>query len=187
LPSYKLDVAGTMRATDNTLIGASGTGNIYVGGQTSGQYLRLHHNNSSTYIDANGAYVYFRATSGANTRFRFGMSSDAGTFIAAGDVVAYGSPSDKTLKENIKPIENALDKVNKLKGVEFDWKKQDITNLKEDIGFIAQDVQEVLPQLVRKNENGKLSLRHQGIVPVLVEAIKELKQEIETLKSQINN
>jgi len=55
-------------------------------------------------------------------------------------------------------------------------------NIKKDIGFIAQDVQEVLPELVRENEDGKLSLRDKGIVPILVEAIKELKAEIELLK-----
>ena len=100
-----------------------------------------------------------------------------------GDVVAFGSPSDVTLKENIKPIESALDKAIKLQGVTFDWKESDsILDIKQDIGFIAQDVQKVLPELVRKNENGKLSLRHQGITPILLEAIKELKAEIEELK-----
>ena len=74
----------------------------------------------------------------------------------------------------------------KLQGVTFDWKKSDsILDIKEDIGFIAQDVQKVLPELVRENENGKLSLRHQGITPILLEAIKELKAEIEELKKQI--
>ena len=100
-----------------------------------------------------------------------------------GDVVAYGSPSDISLKENIKPIKNALDKVERLQGVTFDWKESDsILNIKEDIGFIAQDVQKVLPELVRENDNGKLSLRHQGIISVLAEAIKELSDRIKVLE-----
>lgn len=104
----------------------------------------------------------------------------------AGDVIAYGSPSDVRLKENIKPIESALDKVSKLQGVTFDWKKSDsILNIREDIGFIAQDVQKVLPELVRENSDGMLSMRHQGITPLLLEAIKELQAEIEELKKQI--
>ena len=54
-------------------------------------------------------------------------------------------------EENIKPIDNALDKVCKLKGVTFDWKESDsILEIKEDIGFIAQDVQEVLPELIKE-------------------------------------
>jgi len=75
-----------------------------------------------------------------------GSISQSGTLTMGGDVVAYGSPSDKRLKENIKPIESALDKVCKLQGVTFDWKKSDsILEIKEDIGFIAQDVQKVIP------------------------------------------
>jgi len=104
----------------------------------------------------------------------------------AGDVIGYGSPSDVRLKENIKPIKSALDKVSKLQGVTFDWKESDsILDIKEDIGFIAQDVQEVLPELVRENSDGMLSMRHQGITPILLEAIKELKAEIEDLKKKI--
>ncbi len=104
----------------------------------------------------------------------------------AGDVIGYGSPSDVRLKENIKPIESALDKVSKLQGVTFDWKKSDsILDIKKDVGFIAQDVQKVVPELVRENSDGMLSMRHQGITPILLEAIKELKAEIEDLKKKI--
>ena len=62
----------------------------------------------------------------------------------------------KRLKENIKPIESALDKVMKLQGVTFDWKQKEdvILDIKEDIGFIAQDVQKVVPELIRENSNG---------------------------------
>ena len=127
----------------------------------------------------NCGVVYWRQ--GSNTRFQHNMTS--GTFTSSADVIAYGSPSDVRLKENIKPIESALDKAMKLQGVTFDWKKSDsILNIKEDVGFIAQDVQKVVPELVRENEDGMLSMRHQGIAPILLEAIKELKAEIEELK-----
>ena len=112
--------------------------------------------------------------------------SNAGTWTVAGDVVAYGSPSDITLKTNIKPLEGALDKITKLQGVSFTWKENTeiskLTGIKDDIGFIAQEVQEVLPDLVRKNDNGLLSLRDKGIIPILVEAIKEQQQQIDELK-----
>lgn len=82
-------------------------------------------------------------------------------------------------------LEAVLDKVSKLQGVTFDWKKSDsILDIKKDIGFIAQDVQKVVPELVRKSEGGMLSMRHQGIAPILLEAIKELKAEIDLLKSK---
>ena len=116
------------------------------------------------------------------------LDQNPGTLTVKGDVVAYGSPSDERLKENIKPIESALDKVSKLQGVTFDWKESDsILDIKEDIGFIAQDVQKVVPELVRENEDGMLSMRHQGIAPILLEAIKELKAEIDLLKSKSCN
>ena len=57
-------------------------------------------------------------------------------------------------------------------------------NIKEDIGFIAQDVQKVVPELVRKNSNGLLSMRHQGVVPMLVEAIKELEARVKELENK---
>ena len=117
------------------------------------------------------------------THDRFGFNFINGTFTATGDVVAFGSPSDIRLKENIKPIKSALDKAMKLQGVTFDWKENNnVLDLKEDIGFIAQDIQKVLPELVRENKDGMLSMRHQGITPILLEAIKELKAEIEELK-----
>ena len=116
---------------------------------------------------------------------KFSLSS-TGTLTVSGDVIAYGSPSDAKYKENVKPIENALDKVMDLEGVSFDWKEgDDILDIKEDIGFIAQDVQKVIPELVRENEDGNLSLRYQGIIPVLLEAMKEQQKQIDELKSQM--
>jgi len=138
----------------------------------------------------------FKMTAGTNYNWRWQddantpvvfmkLQQSNGTLTVTGDLVAYGSPSDKKLKENIKPIESALDKVTKLQGVTFDWKESNsILDIKEDIGFIAQDVQKVVPELVRENKDGMLSMRHQGIAPILLEAIKELKAEIDLLKSK---
>ena len=126
----------------------------------------------------------------ATSRVKFmKLDQNPGTLTVKGDVVAYGSPSDKRLKENIKPIDSALDKVMKLQGVTFDWKQKEdvILDIKEDIGFIAQDVQKVVPELIRENSNGLLSMRHQGMAPILLEAIKELKAEIDLLKSKSCN
>ncbi len=179
---------------------AEGTTFLYNSGATSylaaNKYTLIgNHSNPSntaaTFYDQSGEgptisgfAVCFRTGS---TPAQTGKLNSSGTFTVSGDIVAYGSPSDVRLKENIKPIESALDKVSKLQGVTFDWKNksEDILDIKEDIGFIAQDVQKVLPELVRENNNGMLSMRHQGITPILLEAIKELKAEIEELK--LNN
>ena len=139
---------------------------------------------------ANGSdhtFKWYNQSSNGGVGYKMAIAT-SGTLTVSSDIVAYGSPSDKRLKENIKPIESALDKVSKLQGVTFDWKKSDsILDIKEDIGFIAQDVQKVVPELVRENEDGMLSMRHQGIAPILLEAIKELKAEIEELKSKLCN
>ena len=157
--------AGT--SNSSTLLFADGTGG------TAGYRGVIEYDHS-------GDFMAF--TTAATVRMKL---DSAGTLTVSDDLVAFGSPSDKKLKENIKPIESALDKVSKLQGVTFNWKEKGITNLKQDVGFIAQDVQKVVPELVRENENGMLSMRHQGIAPILLEAIKELKAEVEELKKQI--
>jgi len=86
------------------------------------------------------------------------------------------STSDINLKENIKTVENALETVNSLRGVSFDWKE----NGKSSYGVIAQELEEVLPELV-KNGDVK-SVNYNGLIGILIEAIKELKAEIEKLK-----
>ena len=172
----KLDVGGRVLIRTST-----GVSDLYLGNYSTANYVRFHTNNADTYFDMNCGNVLWRQGSGV--RFKHDMT--AGTFTSSGDIIAYGSPSDIRLKENIKPIESALDKAMKLQGVTFNWKKSDsILDIKEDIGFIAQDVKEVVPELVRENKDGMLSMRHQGIAPILLEAIKELKAEIDLLKSK---
>ena len=186
-----VSVSGTLDVAGATTLGTSGTANLYLGNvisaSSSDKGARFHSNNNDFFFDFQGDATQhwflrdYDGSGGIHTRFSFDFINSK--FTAAGDVVAFGSPSDISLKENIKPIESALDKVKKLQGVTFDWKEQDITNLKEDIGFIAQDVQKVLPELVRENKDGKLSLRHQGIIPVLLEAIKELSDKVKELEN----
>jgi len=113
-----------------------------------------------------------------------------GRIDASNDVVAYSS-SDKRWKENIQPIENALDKVSQISGVEFDWKKLTKEEKKiqhgnegHDIGVIAQEIEKVLPEIVTTRENGYKGVRYEKIVPLLIESIKELKVEIEELKNR---
>jgi hypothetical protein len=91
--------------------------------------------------------------------------------------VDLNATSDINLKENIHTIENALETVNSLRGVSFDWKDSG----KSSYGVIAQELEEVLPELVKQGEIK--SVNYNGIIGVLIEAIKELKKEIEDLKN----
>jgi Chaperone of endosialidase len=113
----------------------------------------------------------------------------SGNAIFAGNVTAYGSPSDIKLKENIKPLENSLHRVLRLNGVYFDWKENTeqfkMMNMKSDIGFIANQVQEVVSELVREGSDGYLSLRDRGLVALLVEAIKEQQAIIDSQEERL--
>ena len=106
-----------------------------------------------------------------------------GEVRSTGDVIAYYS-SDERLKDNIKPIDNALDKINSLGGYEFDWNDNQSTYSGHDIGVIAQEVKDVFPELVIERDNGYLAVKYEKLVAVLIQGIKELKSEIEILKSK---
>ena len=99
-----------------------------------------------------------------------------------GGNTGWNAASDARLKKNVSTIENALDIVDNLRGVWFDWK--DTEREGREIGFIAQEVQEILPEVV--NANGKfLGMQYSKITALLVEAIKELKAENEDLKATL--
>ncbi|GEM_PF-3669686 len=90
--------------------------------------------------------------------------------------------SDRRLKKDIEPIKNALDKVIRLDGKYFTWKKDN----QRDIGFIAQDVEKVLPELVHETSDGYKSLNYPQITALLANAIKELKAENDRLRNMVN-
>ena len=84
--------------------------------------------------------------------------------------------SDRRLKNNISKFDEALDTVMKFEGVNFTWKKD--KNNKKQYGFIAQQIQEIIPELVNTDENNGLSVNYIGVIPILVEAIKEQQKLI---------
>ena len=84
--------------------------------------------------------------------------------------------SDERLKTDIRPIENALDRIGKLKGVYYHWK--DDKKEKQEIGVIAQDVQQQFPELVNTDKNGILSVDYIKLTAILIECVKDLKQQI---------
>jgi hypothetical protein len=98
--------------------------------------------------------------------------------------------SDRRFKKNISTIDNALEKVSRLRGVAFDWKKDEFPDhgFKEgtSIGLIAQEVEDVLPEVVSRNgEDGARSVEYSNLVAVLIEAVKELKDNNEELQERI--
>lgn len=115
-------------------------------------------------------------------------SATAGRIDASNDIVAYSS-SDERLKENIAPIENALDKVKSLTGVEFDWKpeyKHAHGYEGHDTGIIAQQVEAVMPSAVRTNDTGFLAVRYEKLIGLLIEGMKEQQAQIDELKAKLD-
>ena len=111
----------------------------------------------------------------------------SGDINAGGDIVAFAS-SDIRLKNNIVTIETPLEKISKISGYTFDWNEnvQSIYSGK-DYGVIAQEIEEVFPELVQTRENGYKAVKYDKLVSVLIEGIKELTKQVEYLKTKIEN
>ena len=110
----------------------------------------------------------------------------SGEIRAAHDITAFYS-SDIRLKENIQPIQNALEKVESISGNTYDWKEgyDEIHSHKgNDIGVIAQEIEAILPQIVTNRDNGYKAVQYEKIVPLLIEAIKELSAKIKRLENK---
>jgi hypothetical protein len=168
---FEDNVSGSVDVTINS----SGSGELLVGRTsstgTSNQLLQVQ---GGAYISNNLGIGTTNATSRLQVQ---------GDVLVSGIITStdYNSASDINLKKNIKPFENALDKVIQINGVTFEWKK---TNL-QSAGIIAQDVEKVFPELVRDGDFK--TVNYNGLIGVLVESIKELKQEIEDLKTKLDN
>ena len=109
----------------------------------------------------------------ANTKLYFNPSS--GTLYAT----AFSNLSDQTIKENVIPLQNSIDILNTLNPVQFSWKE----NGQSSFGFIAQEVEQVLPQIVSTANNFK-SVNYQALIALLVDAVKTQQKEIEELKKK---
>jgi hypothetical protein len=117
-----------------------------------------------------------------SNEFRFESDGD---FHADGDVIAQSTTvsSDRRLKENIEPVSDALKKVQALNGVSFDW----IKTGEKSAGVIAQEVIGVLPEAVKEvtpvaGGGSHLAVNYHALTSILIEAIKELKAELDELK-----
>ena len=99
-----------------------------------------------------------------------------------GDITAFAS-SDATLKENITPISNAIDKVLSISGNTFTWNEKSIYNGEEGTGIIAQEIEALgLPGVTETRQDGTKAVRYDRLVPLLIEAIKELDTKVKSLE-----
>ena len=161
--------AGVISATDNNTTYSN------LNEFTNGPGFTTYTSNQAT---DNSSNVHFEGLMVGQT-----SGSTANTIRCTGDVVAYYS-SDERLKDNITPIENSLEKVGQLKGYEFDWNDKQEVYEGHDVGVIAQEVEKVVPEIVEtRKHDGFKAVKYEKLVPLLINAINELKAEVEELKS----
>lgn len=155
-----------------------GVSNLYY---TDARVQAVINTNTAGFVTTDTTYTAGEGLNLTGTEFEMSGSYTGdfnvdGEIIATGDVTAY---SDRALKRNIQTIENALDKVIALRGVTYQKDEKD------GLGVIAQEVEEVLPEVVRKDGYGMRSVAYGNIVGLLIEAIKEQQAQIEDLKSKL--
>tara|TARA_Y100000593_G_scaffold94907_1_gene197116 strand:+ start:6496 stop:11895 length:5400 start_codon:yes stop_codon:yes gene_type:complete len=159
----------------------SGAGNTQNGLFINGNDIVQEYNGSSViYLRASGEVQCNNIDANSTTV----KNTFANDIECDGDVIAYAS-SDERLKRNKRPIHHALDKVNSLSGVMFDWDEElQDSHSGTDIGVIAQEVEEVVPQIVATRDNGYKAVKYEKLVPLLIESIKELTNEVKELKGK---
>jgi len=199
-----VSVAATSVNTANTVVARNSSGDFTAGSidcsnltasfNVSGNALRI---NNSTVIDSNSNIVNVSNANlsgvatcsdlNATTTVKINgttvinsgrnlINVDAGSFSGIVTASDFNSTSDINLKENIQTVDNALDVINSLRGVKFDWKE----NNKPSYGVIAQEIEKILPELV--SDTDVKTVNYNGIIGILIEAVKELSSQIEELK-----
>ena len=158
-------------------------------------------------VDQRGGSDYFALDAWDGSTFReawradaatgqmgLGKSPDAGFRLDVNGLIrtigAVNTSSDRRFKEDIQPLTGALEKVSRLTGVSYDWNRTAFPDKhfsdRRQIGFIAQDVQTVLPELVTADSEGYLSVAYTAAVPVLVEAVKEQQQQMKEQRQLVD-
>jgi len=182
--------------TERMRINASG--NLLVGStsdsQTSGNGVKIKPNTYGVGLPSVEVVTSGTASSSGYTLYSTGAGAyrfyveDSGQINATSTSIT--AISDVTLKENIRDLETGLTEVMNLKPRRFDWKEETKLEAKNVAGFIAQEVEAVLPELVydynyNKNESKK-SLKMGDMLPTLVKAIQELSAKVDTLQAELN-
>ena len=146
----------------------------------TGGDLQIYHDGTNAVLNNDtGSFLFYEVTGGSYIWHVAGDNKlqldSSGNLTAAGNITAY---SDVRLKKEIKTIDNALNKVTSLRGVNF------IKDEEYQMGVIAQEVEEIIPEVILTNNEGIKSVAYGNMVGLLIEAIKELKAEIEELKGK---
>jgi len=179
-PSVIVDYI-TLLVSDYTAIVNAAHGAVFINVQKADLDFVVSGEHTETYlfnVDASAERV------GIKTETPAYVLDVTGGIRSTANITAY---SDIRVKENIRPIEDALFKVTQLEGVTFDRKDEDeMADLKgKQMGLIAQQVEPIVPEVVEIDNEGMYSLSYGNLAGLFVESIKELKQEVDDLKKEI--
>tara|TARA_R110000822_G_scaffold72796_1_gene174997 strand:+ start:258 stop:1094 length:837 start_codon:yes stop_codon:yes gene_type:complete len=106
----------------------------------------------------------------------------SGSLKVTGDITAF-STSDERFKTNVTPILDSLSKIGEIKGYEYDWiESEHHDNTGHDIGVIAQEIEKIAPDAVVTRDNGYKAVRYEKLIPILIQAIKELSEKIDNME-----
>jgi hypothetical protein len=172
-------VSGGLTMTSNGAVNlASSSGSLTM---NSGSTVNLATNNNTGAVNI-GTLGNRTTTIGVNSGTSKVVIDSVDVQITNGITVS----SDIRLKENFEPMSNALELVSQLNGLYYTWKKDAGTDKPRKLGFIAQEVEKVIPELVKTDSEGMKSVDYVSVVPVLVEAIKHQQKQIDELKALLH-
>ena len=190
-----VSVAATTANTSNTIVARNSSGDFTAGtisatNLTASQTIQAANTNITQVTATNGNFtgivtatqiqtsnINITQITAVNGNFTGIITAVNGNFTGIVTATDFNSTSDITLKENVHTVENSLETVESIRGVSFNWKETG----KKSYGVIAQELEEILPELVTDGEIK--TVNYNGIIGVLIEAVKELKAEIEDLKN----
>ena len=196
-PAYKLDVAGPISSSSSDvynrsliMINNASYNHVILGSNLANNACGVFsYTNGNLGMSIYGQSIYSLCVS-SNGYVGIGTSTPSyplhvsGAIFATGDITGL---SDIRAKSDLQPIENAIEKINKLSGYTY-LLKDPITNRLSDTrhaGLIAQEVQKVLPEVVNENSEGQLSLAYGNMMSLVIEALKELSEENKSLKATV--
>jgi len=181
-----VDITGTLEVTGITTIGSNVNdqhdfnGEFDLDGILDVDNIRIDGNTITT----TSGNLNLCATSGSLVAICTNTTIN-GTLQVTDDITAFWT-SDERLKDNITPIENSIAKILSISGNTFDW--NDKSNKEgHDVGLIAQEIEKVLPEAVVTRDTGYLAVDYHKVVPLLVEAIKELSGKVEALEQKLSD
>ena len=189
-PTFDTVNCAKVRLTEDDDAEPDSTTHAFQVGPTSGNNViidgnevmaRLNGSATILHLNADGGTVVVNGGQANTTHITFEADGDIDclNLKARADVWAYTS-SDPLLKDNKELIQNPLDILSKIGGYTFDWNEKSADHLEgHDYGVMADEIKAVMPELVTTRDDGVRAVRYEGIIPLLIEAIKQLKNEVD--------